>query len=209
MPLATGTGNAVAAKFEPTFVRNGTYSIVVRAVTSGGGVLVNETGVIVEGDYKPGRYMTTYRDVAVNSSNIPIDLFRTYDSTNKAATASSASAGASVGGLQRRVQRPARRRRVETFTCGRFPFLATCYTSSKPHFVTVTWPDGHVERFRFTPNQGSQLVPTITTAGFTAEPGTTSTLRTSRQRPAAQRRRTFSWVTSSAPTASTTRSSSC
>ena len=68
---------------------------------------------------------------------------------------------------------PAAGRRL---TCGSFPFLATCYQPSKPHIVTVTWPDGHVERFRFTPNQGSQLVPTITTAGFTAEPGTTSTL---------------------------------
>ena len=65
------------------------------------------------------------------------------------------------------------------FTCGSFPFLATCYQSSKPHFVTVTWPDGHVERFRFAPNQGSQLVPNITTAGFVAEPGTTSTLEPS------------------------------
>ena len=36
----TGTGTAVAADFDPTLVRNGTYAIVIRAVTSGGGVLV-------------------------------------------------------------------------------------------------------------------------------------------------------------------------
>ena len=177
VPLATGTGTAVAADFDPTLVRNGTYAIVIRAVTSGGGVLVNETGVSVEGEYKPGRYTTTFRDVAVNSANIPIELFRTYDSTNKAAGELGAgwslelanfrveSNGPLGGGGWTDVHVRQRSRSSPPATSRR-----------KPHFVTVTWPDGHVERFRFTPNQGSQLVPTITTAGFIAEPGTTSTL---------------------------------
>ncbi len=176
VPLASGSGNAVTAEFDPTLVENGTYAIVVRAVTSNGGVLVTETGVVVEGDYKPGRYTTTYRDVALNSTNIPIELLRTYDSIDKSsgdlgvgwtlelANFRVESNGALGGGGW------------HSYTCGSFPFLATCYVSDKPHIVSVTWPDGHVERFRFTPNQGSQLVPTITTAGFTAEPGTTSTL---------------------------------
>ena len=83
--IASGSGTAVAADFDPTTVRNGTYEIAIRAVTSGGGIVVSTTGVSVEGDYKPGRYTTTYRDVAVNSANIPIDLLRTYDSADKTA----------------------------------------------------------------------------------------------------------------------------
>jgi RHS repeat-associated protein len=176
VPLNSGTGPAVAAEFDATLVRNGTYSIVTRAVTSGGGVLVNETGVSVEGDYKPGRYTTTYRDVALNSANIPIELFRTYDSTNKAAGELGAGWSLELANFRVDANGPLGAGGWSKVTCGSFPFLGTCYESSKPHFVTVTWPDGHVERFRFAPNQGSQLVPNITTAGFAAEPGTTSTL---------------------------------
>ncbi|HEX4980968.1 MAG TPA: RHS repeat-associated core domain-containing protein, partial [Ilumatobacteraceae bacterium] len=118
----------------------------------------------------------TYRDVALNSANIPIELLRTYDSTNK--TAGDLGVGWSLELANFRIDTngPLGGGGWSRFTCGSFPFLATCYETSKPHFVTVTWPDGTLERFRFAPNQGSQLVPTITTAGFVAEPGTTSTL---------------------------------
>jgi RHS repeat-associated protein len=177
IPLASGAGTNVVANFDPTLVRDGTYSIVIRAVTSGGGVLVNETGLIVDGEYKPGRYTTTYRDVALNSANIPIELLRTYDSTNKAAGDLGSGWSLELANFRIESNGPLGAGRWTTFTCGSFPFLATCYQPSKPHIVTVTWPDGHVERFRFVPNQGSQLVPTITTAGFTAEPGSTSTLQ--------------------------------
>ncbi len=174
--LVTGAGPNVAADFDPTRLRNGTYAIIVRAEASGGGVLVAEIPLVVDGNFKPGRYTTTFRDFEPNDSHIPIELLRTYDNTNKV------DSGLGVGWSLELKQF-----RVDTngalgsngwsaITCGSFPFLATCYTSSVPHFVTITWPDGHVERFRFTPNQGSQLLPTITTAGFTAEPGTTSTL---------------------------------
>ncbi len=41
--LATGSGTSVACEFDPTTIRNGTYAIVIRAETSGGGILVSET----------------------------------------------------------------------------------------------------------------------------------------------------------------------
>jgi len=174
--LATGTGTAVAGEFDPTLVRNGTYAIVIRAVTSGGGILVNETGVGVEGSYKPGRYATTYLDVAVNSSDIPIDLLRTYDSADKTLGDFGVGWRLELANFRIDTNGPLGAGGWSSYTCGAFPFLATCYTSTKPHFVTVTFPDGHLERFRFVPDKGSSLVPTLTTAGFTAEPGTSSTL---------------------------------
>jgi YD repeat-containing protein len=101
---------------------------------------------------------------------------RTYDNADK--TAGDFGVGWSLGLANFRVDTngPLGNGPWSTFTCGSFPFLATCYSPSTPHFVTVTWPDGRLERFRFAPNQGSSLVPTLTTAGFVAEPGTTSTL---------------------------------
>ncbi len=174
--LASGVGTAVAADFDPTLVRNGTYAIVARAVTSNGGVMVAEHAVSVEGDYKPGRYATTVQDVAVNSANVPIDLYRTYDSIDRAGGELGAGWRFELADFRIDSNGPLGGGGWSRYTCGSFPFLAACYQTSKPHFVTVTWPDGHVERFRFQPNQGSSLLPTITTAGFVAEPGTTSTL---------------------------------
>src|SRR5262249_25003648 len=81
--LAIGSGTAVAADFDPTTLHHGTYEIGIRALTPGGGISVNQIAVSVEGSYKPGRYVTTFRDVAVNSADIPIDLLRTYDSADK------------------------------------------------------------------------------------------------------------------------------
>jgi RHS repeat-associated protein len=176
VPLAAGTGTSIAATFDPTLVSNGTFLIVVRAVTSGGGVLVDDLGVIVDGDFKPGRYTTTFRDVALNSAHIPIELYRTYDSTSKAADEIGAGWSLELAHFRIESNGALGAGAWSRFTCGGFPFLATCYQSDKPHVVTVSWPDGHVERFRFEPNRGSTLIPTITTAGFVAEPGTTSRL---------------------------------
>ncbi len=167
----------VAADFDPTLVRNGTYSIVIRAVTSGGGVLVSETGVSVEGDYKPGRYTTTFRDVALNSSNIPIELLRTYDSTNKASGELGAGWSLELANFRVESNGPLGGGGWSRFTCGTFPFLATCYESSQAAL-----------RHRHVARRARRALPlrprprarswcrTLTTAGFVAEPGTTSTL---------------------------------
>src|SRR5690606_27666648 len=120
VPLATGTGNTVAAEFDPTLVRNGTYLIVVRAETAGGGVLVDEPGLVVEGDYKPGRYTTTFRDVALNSGNIPVELLRTYDSTNRAAGDFGPGWSRAFGGFKIESNGPLGAGRWTSFTCGSF-----------------------------------------------------------------------------------------
>jgi RHS repeat-associated protein len=177
IPLASGAGNSVAADFDPTLVRNGTYEIVIRAITSGGGVLVSPTGVSVEGEYKPGRYVTTFRDVALNSANIPIELYRTYDSINKGAKDLAPGWSLELANFKVETNGPLGGGGWSKFTCPGGIFFQTCYATSRPHFVTVTWPDGHVERFKFDPVPGSTLLPTFTTAAFKAEPGTTSTLQ--------------------------------
>ncbi|MGT3784092.1 hypothetical protein ACVTE8_16175, partial [Staphylococcus aureus] len=55
-------------------------------------------------------------------------------------------------------------------------FSPICFTTSRPHFVTVTWPDGDNEVFNLTPAQGSTFMPGVTSAQFTGRSGTSSTL---------------------------------
>jgi RHS repeat-associated protein len=49
------------------------------------------------------------------------------------------------------------------------------WSTARPHFVTVVWPDGHTEVFDFTPTGGSNLF-WMGSAAFTARAGSTSKL---------------------------------
>lgn len=176
-PLATGTGTSVNATFDPTLVRDGTYQIDIHAVASGGGILQTESGLIVDGIYKPGRYATTFQDMTFNAVGLPINVQRTYDNTNK--TNGDFGFGWTLGLADFRVDTNGALGNGgwSPHTCGALGG-SVCYTSNAPHIVTVTWPDGHIERFDMTPAPASAFFfPNATTSAFTAEPGSTSTLQ--------------------------------
>ena len=51
------------APFDPTMLPNGTYLITIRSTASGGGVQTSTTSLVVDGNLKLGRYVTTYQDL--------------------------------------------------------------------------------------------------------------------------------------------------
>ena len=174
--LATGTGPDVSATFDPTLVRDGTYAIDIKAIASGGGVLQTESGVIVDGTYKPGRYSTTVQDLSVNAANIPVNIQRMYDSTDK--SQEDFGTGWSINLTNFRVDTNGPLGAggwSGNYSCNFFPFIETCFQTSQPHVVSITWPDGHIEKFDLTPPPS--LLLNSTSSAFTAEPGTTSTLQ--------------------------------
>ena len=173
--LASGSGPNVSANFDPTLVRDGTYAINIHSQASGGGVAETESGLIVEGDYKPGRYATTFDDMTVNAANIPIDIQRTYDSTNKSSGDFGIGWSADIVNFRVDTNGPLGRGGWSKAQCGLLG-SQICYSSTRKHIVTVTWPDGHVEKFDLTPAKGSNIGSNLTTSAYTAEPGTTSTL---------------------------------
>jgi RHS repeat-associated protein len=138
--------------------------------------LTSTTGFTVSGNLKLGRYGVTYQDANVAVGGIPISVTRSYDSFDK-------SSGAFGVGWQLGVSN------FRIYTNGALgaggwsPYDKWCsfticevgWTSSRPHFATVVWPDGHTEMFDLTPGGGSNLFYTGT-AAFTARAGSTSTL---------------------------------
>src|SRR4029079_7707590 len=63
------------------------------------------------------------------------------------------------------------------FGCGAgLIFVPLCFDSSRPHYVTVTWPDGLNEIFDLTPARGSTFLSGLTSAQFTGRGNTTSKL---------------------------------
>ncbi len=179
--LASGTGAppAVLAVFDPTVVPNDTYTITVSGTSTAGGVQTASTTVVVQGNLKPGRYITTYQDAVLPVDGFQIGLRRVYDSIDRAPRELGFNWHLSLADFRVGANRalgdggwsaaPSR--------CSLF-FCEYVYKTTAPHFVTVTYPDSHQEIFDFTPAGGVGPFYWLGTAAFTARPGTgtTSTL---------------------------------
>lgn len=169
------------ATFDPTTLTNGVYELTVEADSSGGGSNSDTVDIAVDGNLKLGRFTTTYRDMSVPISSLPIQISRTYDSYDK--SKGDFGIGWRLG--------------IENFTaqtngalgeggwgvqpsgCGSVLGSMICLSNSfkrlSPHFVTVRWPDGHQEVFDFTPSAGADINYDAS-AAFTGRAGSTSTL---------------------------------
>ena len=166
------------AVVDPTVLPNGTYLLSVTAVSSDGGTQTSTTSVIVDGNLKLGRYVTTYQDLSVGLAGLPIEVRRTYDSFDKTLGDFGIGWNVELANFRVQVNRPLGYGGwvQETFGC-RFIFCQTRYHSTTPHIVTVVWPDGRQEIFDLTPANGSTFFAPLTEARFTGRARTTSTLQ--------------------------------
>jgi RHS repeat-associated protein/uncharacterized repeat protein (TIGR01451 family) len=176
--LASGTGTppATLATFDPTLVANGTYTISITADSSNGGFQTSTTSLIVDGRLKLGRYTATYVDLSVAVAGLPIQVQRTYDSTDDSVGDFGAGWRVDLANFRVSSGRPLGAGGWTQYNkqCV-FGLCVTGFTSSVPHTVIVTWPNGRQEAFDFTPDGGSNIFWTGT-ARFTPRPHTTSTL---------------------------------
>src|SRR5438128_5915037 len=179
--IANGTGSPppTLATFDPTLLPNDTYVIVVSATASGGGTQTATTTVGVSGTLKLGRYVTAYQDLSVPVGGFQMQVRRVYDSIDK--RVGDFGVGWHVELANFRVNA---NRQLGAGGWTLYPsrcILGLCFyafKTSTPHYVTVTFPDGHLEIFDFTPKGGAGLLYWQGTAAFTARAGTgvTSTL---------------------------------
>jgi RHS repeat-associated protein/uncharacterized repeat protein (TIGR01451 family) len=175
--IASGTGATVAATLDPTVLPNGAYILEIRAEGSAGGITVAATSVVVEGGLKLGRYVTTYQDLSVGVAGLPMQVLRTYDSFDKTVGDFGVGWRLELANFKVSTNGPLGQGGWRMFGCGGgLIFVPLCFDSSRPHYVTVTWPDGRVEMFDLTPAKGSTFLSGLTSAQFTARPRTTSTL---------------------------------
>ena len=175
--IGTGTGTGVDAVLDPTKMPNGAYVVTVRATSSNGGVSATETTVVVDGQMKFGHYRTTITDMTVGVGGLPIQVNRTYDSFDKTVGDFGHGWNVDLGDFRVSTNGPLGQGGWRMQQCGAgLIFVPLCFTSTNPHFVTVTWPDGRNEVFDLRPAQGSTFVSGLTTAEFTGRAGSDSTL---------------------------------
>lgn len=177
--LASGSGTppATLGTFDPTRLPNDTYAITISATASGGGTQSSTTTVAVFGNLKLGRYTTTYQDLNVPVNGFQMQVRRTYDSIDKRVGDFGVGWHVDVSNFRVSTNRQlgAGGWNEYTTTCG--ILCSWAYRTTTPHFVTVTYPDGHQEVFDFTPTgpQNTFIDFLAATTAFTARPGTNTT----------------------------------
>ncbi len=177
--LASGAGSPPSplATFDPTTMANGCYQIQIGVTSSGGGVTTAVSSVVVAGEMKLGDYATTYKDLSTTIAGFPIDVTRTYDTTDSRQGDFGVGWRVDLSSFRVTPNNRLGQGGWSTQPFG-FPFTRYRFVSSKSHFVTVTEPGGRVEVFDFVPDPSGPLL-TLTLPGFVARPGTgtTSTLQ--------------------------------
>ncbi len=166
--LASNTVSVVSnalGVLDPTLSLNGIYELRLTATDiSGRTATTDPITVIFDRNLKIGQFTISFNDLAVPVPGLPIQITRTYD-TRAAAAGVQGDFGIGWTMDIRNVRLQKNRslsRNWEEYTTGSADDLSLAYhlDSGNPRFVTITFPDGRVEKFQFNPNPLDQwLMP--------------------------------------------------
>ncbi len=182
--LASGNttlDNQEIAEFDPTLLMNGQHRLYLHAVDAGGNEGQDNVTLQVTGDMKLGHFRVTFKDLEVPVVGIPITITRTYDSRQRNRSLDFGH-GWSVGYEDLHVQEsrpPGYRWFLDSYSSGPMGTLMTyCVRSYDDNIVSVTLPDGKVERFKAKASPECNEVQPIFDVHvvFEALEGTSSTL---------------------------------
>ena len=170
MVFATGSTSAVSnslGSLDPTLLLNGIYEMqLVATDLKGRTVSTAIQTFVVDRNLKIGNFTISFNDLAVPVPGLPIQITRTYDS-RAAASGVQGDFGAGwtmdIRNVRLQKNRSLSRNWNETVTGNPdVGDLSTAYhlDPGSPRIVTITFPDGRVEKFQFIPNPMDQaLVP--------------------------------------------------
>ncbi len=182
--LAEGTDtgeNMTAASFDPSLLFNGQHVIVLQAFDTAGNESQDNVVVSVDGDLKVGNFSFTIEDVNVPLAGIPIAVSRTYDTRQKHRSMDFGH-GWSVDYQNVRVHEsrtPGAFWQLNQYMTGPLgTLLRYCVEPQGAPLVTVTLPNGDVERFEIAADPVcNDIVPILdVTLEFTPLGDTQSTL---------------------------------
>ena len=146
----SGTANAVnVATFDPTLLANGIYTIRLTGRSSPLATALISTDsvtVTVRGRAKPGAVHLAFRDLTVPVPGMPIDIVRVYDSLDTGIHEFGQGWSLSLNGA--RLQRNRNIGFGWTETASQTAFPTFCLVSNNDRFVTISFPDGRIYKFR-------------------------------------------------------------
>ena len=176
--FASGTNavnNGTLGTLDPTVLLNGSYIILLTSTDQFGQTTQVASDVDVQGSAKVGNFSLSFNDLSIPSPALPITITRTYDSRDKGSH--DFGFGWTLSFVNVRVQKNGvlGANWQMTQSGGLLPNF--CLVESRPHIVTVTFPDNRVYKFEATTSpQCQQIVPPETVnVTFTQLPTTTGT----------------------------------
>lgn len=161
---STEVNNASLATFDPTLLLNGIYELQLTATDLVGRTSTTEPfTIIVDRNMKVGHFTLAFNDLTIPVAGIPIQVTRTYDSRDKRVGDFGVGWTLDLRNIRLQKNRHLGRAWDQTSTGGQLP--SYCIGTTKPRIVTITFPDGRVQKFQASavnPNTGltcQALVP--------------------------------------------------
>lgn len=148
--------NTHVGQFDPTMLMNGNYVVVVEAIDANGQSTLIGNSVFVEGGLKVGNFTYSTTDLDIELAGMPITVSRTYDSRQRQNPLDFGQ-GWSIGYEDIRIEENVEPTQGWNFVSqvreqflffGQIvSFRANCMEPQYDKFVTVTLPNGDVEKF--------------------------------------------------------------
>jgi len=157
--------NNVLGVFDPTLLLNGVYEIRLRATDLAGRIAVSEiVTVIVDRGFKLGHFTMSFDDLTIPVPGLPLQVTRTYDSR---AAAAGIEGDFGIGwtmdlrNVRLQKNRSLSRNWVQSTTGSPWDLSLVYHLDAvNPRIVTITFPDGRVEKFQLMPDPMHQpLLP--------------------------------------------------
>ncbi len=167
----TGTPPSGLGTFDPSTVANGGWRLTLEMIDNTDSLGIVWVDVIVEGQLKLGRFSLTYEDMSVPVGGIPVQVMRSYDTLDRNQVGDFGYGwDLELGNFDVATNGPLGFAGWQQYSCGGAGIIFTelCYEALRPHFVTVTWPNGQVESFDMTPGGGSTFFAGQATVSYDA-----------------------------------------
>ncbi|MGC2237821.1 MAG: PKD domain-containing protein [Pyrinomonadaceae bacterium] len=178
---ASGSGAASGnlGSLDTTLMLNGLYDVRLISADQYGQTASDIISVSVENNLKVGHFTISFEDMNVPVAGIPIQITRTYDSRDK--RKGDFGIGWTLGVKNVRVEKN-NVLGLKWYQTRSNTFIPNyCVEATRPHIVTVTMPDGKLEKFEATLDRQCQQAAPITEAhlSFAPQAGTRGTLSVS------------------------------
>jgi RHS repeat-associated protein len=173
--FATGNGqvtNARLGTLDSTLMLNGIYNVRLSATDEYGQISLTSISVMVSRQLKIGNFTVSLTDLSVPVAGLPIEVTRTYDSRDKRKGDFGVGWTLGISNVRLEKSNVLGRHWYQTAS-NTFP-PNYCFVETKPHVVTITFPDGNFYKFQAAPERQCQRFAPITGTHivFSPMPGT-------------------------------------